>query len=258
MKIKTLICLTTFFGARAQAQVLAPAQDEDPQFSRAPTQPGLLYQRVEKKFLQRMVAEKIKAYQEFQAYNSQPRGRSGSPPSLGPSNAIELDRVDYGCFCRNLVRYGSSVPINRVTQLGHPIDEVDKLCKLLINGWACLQASGVDLSMTYQSPGGVFNVDDAVDKCRAINQSEEAQNLCMVEEHFTTGLITLLFNGYSLMDNPIKNEVDRMDICHPGWENNGYNDGDRALCCDTFEYPFKCVISASHSSQCDAEIGWGL
>lgn len=164
----------------------------------------------------------------------------------------KLDQIDYGCFCRNLTRISSdsSEPIRWYDQVGHPVDLVDKLCKYLTNGWSCLKSQGVDLSISYSSPGRLAtSMDESIELCEQMNQNLDSRDLCKVEEQFSTGIIQAFFSGYDLGENPITDSRDRKDTCHPG---NGFRGpGTNVYCCDKIAFPKKQALFG-HISECDA------
>jgi len=171
-----------------------------------------------------------------------PSGRNSRKKFTSP--APDLATIDYGCFCRDLGRItpDKNIPINWSSHIGHPVNKIDGLCKLLLDGWACLKASGVDLSIPYTSPGrSATNTEDAISECDRLNHDKDAANLCKVEENFSTSLVQLLFSGETLGENPITNESDRFLICHPGAVNRNIHYSD-VLCCDKLDYPDKCIV----------------
>ena len=66
-------------------------------------------------------------------------------------------KLDYGCYCQHISKRGifqqSEPPTNRATGATNGLDSIDALCKQVINGWACLAASGCDLeTQSFQQP----------------------------------------------------------------------------------------------------------
>ena len=172
----------------------------------------------------------------------------------------DLLTVDYGCFCRDLIRVTADFkdPIDWYSNIGHPVNEIDRVCKSLMDGYVCLKNSGIDISQRYISPGkSVFTVEEAVSECVRLNHDPNVASLCSVEEKFAVHLVNLILVEGQNMDpafNPIENESDRRDICHPG-NNNGYGASvDRVVpivfCCDQGRFPEKSVV-ANTADKCD-------
>ena len=218
---------------------------------------------------------------EHTATNSNnPLSNFGYRSSRNTRSMPDLLTVDYGCFCRNLVRVTPDFddPIDWYQNIGHPVDEIDKACKSLMDGYVCLKNSGVDISTKYVSPNQMLlSVEEAVSECERLNQGDdELTALCMVEEKFAANLVNLIFMQGQTMDpemNPVSNENDRKDICHPGnhaisdsqmisamggggggggggaggsYEQeirNAVIDLPKVYCCDKGLYPEKSVIS---------------
>ena len=183
--------------------------------------------------------------------------------SSGKINTFpNLDTINYGCFCRNLTRRSEENLIDWQANIGHPVDQIDGLCKSLINGWSCLKSSGVDISESYVSPSrGINTIEDTLVQCQESNPDNQGMaNLCKIEEKFSNSIILLLFQGYSVSENPINDENDRKDICHPGSgrvQNNNFdfegNGSGKIICCDTNPYPNKFVV-VNQRQYCDSDI----
>ena len=210
---------------------------------------------------QKIILKQVDLLQQNPADNDDDNGET-TQRELFP----DLHKIDYGCFCRNLTKISSSSntsilseenSINLFHQSGHPIDEVDRLCKYLVNGWTCLKSQGVDLSISYSSPGRMANnMYEAANLCEKINFNLAQIKLCQVEEQFANGIISLFFSGYSFNkkeDNPISNEDDRRAICHP---TGGIMVDDgvfREHCCSLVDYPRKEVIFGEAEQCLDPE-----
>ena len=196
------------------------------------------------------MVDRLSTYRNYH----QAKLRSGHKPK---NEMPDLMTVDYGCFCRDLTRVTADFDevTNWKLNVGHPVDEFDRACKSLMDGWVCLKAAGIDIGQVYSSPGNyVASAEEAISECERLNHDEELQKICKVEEKFALTILDLVMNQNLNMDpNPIGEEDDRGLICHPGNQNGRVNYGDMVYCCDREEFPDKGIISNS-GAKCDKSI----
>lgn len=162
---------------------------------------------------------------------------------------IQMNETFYGCHCRNFNKRQVTTDIMLATR-GKPVDDVDKACMYLHNGWSCLSAvDGCNLNINYASPA-VFNFipwqyDDGMQQCQDLNAGDScAQNLCKVELFFNLSLFNLMFAGrYDafMTDAEGFSAVMECPIMEGGCDS-------RKCCVD--DYPMKDVTRVCKPSSC--------
>ena len=166
--------------------------------------------------------------------------------SSGPIKP-SLAALNYGCFCHSLGERETG-PLNFSANLGTAKDQLDEICRGLINGWTCLRSSGVDVSSEYKVPDLMFtSINQANQDCENLNSgtgNENLANLCKVETKFTI-LYLGIAREVNLNDPSMAMGADERDtVCHP-YKNRGTNTApnpDKRVCCTKDDYPGKAVL----------------
>ena len=145
--------------------------------------------------------------------------------------SIQMNQTFYGCHCRNFAKNPISTDIMLATR-GRPVDEVDKACMYLHNGWSCLASvDNCAINTDYVRPATFMflpgEFDNAMEQCDNLNAGDDCKkNLCRVELFFNLSIFNLMFaekynsdmtdaNGFSAeMECPIlKGDCDSRKCC---------------------------------------------
>ena len=117
------------------------------------------------------------------------------------SNFPIQPKYDYGCYCRYITEKSlfqpNSSPGTEVVG-GSGVDKIDKLCKKLMNGWACLAEEGCDIeNLRYTSPGffGFLDAESYMEECEVLNVIPFRRNLCKVEFWFVVNFVEAFFSN---------------------------------------------------------------
>jgi hypothetical protein len=118
-----------------------------------------------------------------------------STPSFIPEHLPLLD--GWGCWCN----------FDSDTFDGHgiPINEIDKACKVLVNGYKCSILDAIDngepecrpFEIPYNSSTGFGTLETIVSSCTLINPSDPCSlRSCIIEGHFVISVFSLFGNGF--------------------------------------------------------------
>lgn len=204
---------------------------------------------VEKKLIQNALPTKNITHPRNKMINWRNRSRNSRKNSetlLPDLIGIDLSNFNYACHCRNFQNFEQITSAPAVATQGQPIDEIDKLCRFLHNGWSCLAAlDNCSLDETYALPDVSkmvtegWSIEMLLADCLNKNQGYCKQQLCQVETNFSIEMISLVTNNLYDQDLSDKNGFDTEYDCPNLNHRNTCLYGSNKCC--SGEYPYKWI-----------------